>query len=140
LLAGLAMNLSEAGTDHSLGHAVGVCFGVPHGLSVGVMLTAAMEHDRAYVPERFERIADALEAPADGTSDGSRAVRAVRALLGELGCPSLRELGIDDDDVATLTDSALAAWIPVEPGPWQRADVEAAYRRALAERHAEVAA
>lgn len=31
LMAGLAMNLSEAGTDHSLGHAIGVRMGVPHG-------------------------------------------------------------------------------------------------------------
>ncbi len=46
LLAGFAMNLSEAGTDHSLGHALGVRHGVAHGLSVGVMLVEAMEHDR----------------------------------------------------------------------------------------------
>jgi alcohol dehydrogenase len=132
LMAGLAMNLSEAGTDHSLGHAVGMRMGVPHGLSVGVMLVASMEHDRRHVPERFERIADALGAPsADGAGDGSRAVRAVRDLFAMVGVPSLRDLGAGEDDVAGLADSALAAWIPVEPGPWTRADIEAAFRRAL---------
>ena len=66
LLAGFAMNLSEAGSDHSLGHALGVRHGTPHGLSVGVMLAEAMEHDRRAVPERFERIADALGAHPSG--------------------------------------------------------------------------
>ncbi|MBA2514110.1 MAG: iron-containing alcohol dehydrogenase [Solirubrobacterales bacterium] len=134
LMAGLAMNLSEAGTDHSLGHAVGMRLGVPHGLSVGVMLAASMEHDRRYVPERFERVADALGAPPDdGSSDGSRAVRAVREMFAAIGVPSLRDLGAGEDDIAGLADGALAAWIPVEPGPWAREDVETAFRRALDE-------
>ena len=132
LMAGLAMNLSEAGTDHSLGHAVGMRFGVPHGLSVGVMLCAAMEHDRRFVPERFERIADALGAPpADGPADGARAVETVRSLFASLGVPSLRDLGAREEDVKGLVTAAIAAWIPVEPGPWSPADVARAFRRAL---------
>lgn len=132
LLAGLAMNVSEAGTDHSLGHALGVRHGIPHGLSVGVMLVESMEHDRAFVPERFERIADALGAPASGEPNGSRAVEAVAALLARVGCPTLRSLGVSDADVGPLAQTALAGWIPIEPGPWTTADIEAAYRRALA--------
>lgn len=133
LMAGLAMNLSEAGTDHSLAHALGVRHGVPHGLSVGVVLAASMEHDRRHVPERFERVADALgAAPGDGPADGARAVRAVEALFASLGVPSLAGLGVTEADVPALVDGALGAWIPVEPGPWTRADVEGAYRRALA--------
>jgi choline dehydrogenase len=132
LLAGFAMNVSEAGTEHSLGHALGVRHRIPHGLSVGVMLAESMEHDRAYVPERFERIADALGAPPAAGADGSRAVAAVRRLLAEVGCPTLGMLGVGADDVEPLARTALAAWIPVEPGPWSPEDVEVAYRRALA--------
>ena len=131
LLAGFAMNLSEAGTEHSLGHALGVRHGIPHGLSVGVMLAESMERDRLYVPERMERIADALGVPANGTGDGSRAVSAVRSLLARVDCPVLRDLGVGAADVAGLADAALAAWIPVEPGPWTREHVDEAYRRAL---------
>jgi alcohol dehydrogenase len=123
LLAGFAMNLSEAGTDHSLGHALGVRFGIPHGLSVGVMLAEAMEHDRLAVPDRFEYVADALGAPD--------AVDAVRALLARVGCPTLGELGVGAGDVDALTEVALRAWIPVEPGPWTPDDIAGAYRRAL---------
>ena len=132
LMAGLALNGSEAGTDHSLGHAVGVRFGVPHGLSVGVMLTAAMEHDRRFVPGQFERIADALGAPpAEGPPDGSRAVEAVRSLFAALRVPTLRDLGAGEEHVKDLVAAALAAWSPVEPGPWTPADVARAFRRAL---------
>jgi choline dehydrogenase len=131
LLAGLAMNVSEAGTDHSLGHAVGVVLKIPHGLSVGLMLPEAMEHERQYVPERFERIADALGVPPAQVPDGSRAVRAVRDLLTSLGAPSLRELGGEDAHVDELVDAALRGWIPVEPGPWDRDAVSAAFVRAL---------
>lgn len=138
LMAGLAMNLSEAGSDHSLGHAVGVCHGVPHGLSVAVVLVAAMNQDRLAVPERFERVADALGAPDDGTRDGSRAVRAVRQILDAVGCPTLGDLGVSADDVPELTDTALAAWIPVSPAPWGREEVADAFAAALAETRAPV--
>jgi choline dehydrogenase len=132
LLAGLAMNVSEAGTEHSLAHPLGGLFHLPHGLTVALMLVESMEHDRQYVPERFERVADALGAPRDGTADGSRAVAAVRRLLAEVECPTLGASGITSADVNTLTESALAGWIPVEPGPWTRDDVAGAYKKALA--------
>lgn len=131
LMAGLAMNLSEAGTDHSLGHALGMRHGIPHGLSVGVMIAEALDHDRRFVADRAERIADALGAPHDGTTDGRRAVTAVRGLLRRVGCPSLRALGVGEHDLAPLTEVALAGWIPIEPGPWSRDDVTTAFRQAL---------
>ncbi|MGH2871139.1 MAG: alcohol dehydrogenase, partial [Solirubrobacteraceae bacterium] len=81
---------------------------------------------------RAERIADALGAPPDANADGSRAVRAVRELLGRIGCPPLRTLGVTEADLEPLTELALAGWIPIEPGPWDREDIAAAYSRALA--------
>ena len=135
LLAGFAMNLSEAGTDHSLGHALGVRHGIPHGLSVALVLAESMEHDRLAVPGCFERIADALGAPADGSADGTRAVRAVRALLAAVGCPTLSAQGVTGADVEPLAEVAQRAWIPVEPGPWTPEDIAGAYRRALAIEH-----
>jgi alcohol dehydrogenase len=133
LMAGMAMNLSEVGTEHTLGHALGAVRQVPHGLAVGLMLPESLEHERRFVGARLERVADALGAPpaAGADGDGHRAVAAVRRLLADLGCPSLRELGVGDEDARPLADAALGAWIPVEPGPWSRDDVEAAFRRAI---------
>jgi alcohol dehydrogenase class IV len=76
------------------------------------MFVESMEHDRQYVPERFERVAHALGAPRDGTADESRAVAAVRRLLAEVECPTLGANGITSADVNTLTESVLASWIP----------------------------
>jgi alcohol dehydrogenase len=131
LLAGLAMNVSEAGTEHSLAHPLGSIHHLPHGLTVGMMLAESMEHDIQFEPERFERIADAMGAPKDGTTDGTRAIRAVRALLTSLGCATLADHGITEAHVEALTACALAGWVPVEPGPWTPDDVRAAYLRAL---------
>ncbi len=132
LLAGLAMNVSEAGTEHSLAHPLGSRFRIPHGLSVGLMLAESIGHDRHYVPERFERVADAMGEPADGTRDGSRAVRAVRRLLAATRCPTLRECGVSEGDIESLVDCAQSGWVPVEPGPWGRDDISRAYLDALA--------
>jgi alcohol dehydrogenase len=133
LMAGLAMNISDCGSEHSLGQAIGGRYHVPHGLTIGVVLAETMDHDRRAVPGLFERIADALGAPDDGTRDGSRAVRAVRALLAELAFPTLSSIGVTEDDVDGLAEAALEDYfISVAPQPWTKDDVVAAYRAALA--------
>ena len=132
LLAGLAMNVSEAGTEHSLAHALGTTMKLPHGLTVGAMLLESMEHDRQYVPHKFERVADAMGAPKDDTSDGTRALRAVEQFLASVNCPTLTELDVTEEHLPELTTLARAGWIPVEPGPWTDDDIHDAFARALA--------
>ena len=56
-----------------------------------------MDRDRRFVPEQFERIADALGEPDDGSGDGSRAVRAVRRMLAELEFETLQSVGVTED-------------------------------------------
>jgi alcohol dehydrogenase len=132
LLAGLAMNVSEAGTEHSLAHALGTVMKLPHGLTVGAMLLESMEHDRQYAPARFERVADAMGAPQDGSTDGSRALRAVEAFLAGVNCPTFADLGVTPEQLPELAALARAGWIPVEPGPWTDDDILSAFTRALA--------
>ena len=115
LLAGFAMNLSEAGTEHSLAHALGARHGLPHGLTVGLLLAESLDHDRRYVPEIVERAADALGAPPSATADGSRAVTAVRRLLAELEFPTLRA------SASARTTSTRSRARPSAPGSrWSR--------------------
>ena len=78
LMGGLVMNISDCGSEHSIAQALGGAFGIPHGLTIGLVLAESMDHDRHAVPELFERIADALGEPQDSTGDGSRAVRGVK--------------------------------------------------------------
>ena len=90
LTAGLAMNLSDCAADHALGQALGSVKHLPHGLTIGLVLAETLDVSRRECADRLERVADALGEPGDGTSDGSRAVRAVRTLLAAARVPDAR--------------------------------------------------
>jgi len=133
LLAGLAMNLSDCGADHALGHAIGGRLGLPHGLSVGLVLAETLDVDRGACADRLERVADALWEPRDGSADGSRAVRAVRRLLAEIGFPTCTEAGVAAADLDALVGLALDDYcLTVSPHAWTAGDIRLAYANALA--------
>jgi alcohol dehydrogenase len=133
LLGGLVMNISDCGSEHSIAQALGGAFGIPHGLTIGLVLAESMDHDRRAVPELFERIADALGEPPDSTADGSRAVRGVRRILREIDFPVLSSIGVTEDQLDGLAANAMKDYfITVAPNPWTQADVVACYRAALA--------
>lgn len=132
MMAGLTMNISDCTAEHSLGQAIGGVTGVPHGLTIGLVLAETLDRERRYVPERLERAADALGAPDDGTRDGSRIVRAVRDLLAELDFPVLGDLGITEDRLDRLTDLALDDYfLTMSPSPWTREEVRGVFETAL---------
>ena len=131
-MAGLTMNISDCTAEHSLGQAIGGISHAPHGLTVGLVLVETLERERQHVPGQLERVADALGEPADGTSDGSRAVRAVARILRDLDFPVLSSLGITDADVERLTEAALDDYfITQSPAPWSPDEVRAAFGAAL---------
>ena len=72
LLGGMCMNIADCGSEHSIAQAIGGKYGLPHGLTIGLVMAETMDIDRTAAPELFERIADAMGAPEDGTKDGSR--------------------------------------------------------------------
>lgn len=132
MMAGLAMNISDCAAEHSLGQAIGGITAAPHGLTIGLVLAETLERERHYVPDRMERIAHAWGLPADGTTDGSRLVTAVRRLLDELEFPVLRDLGLGAEHLDRLTDLALADYfITMSPQPWDRVEVYDAFAAAL---------
>lgn len=133
MMAGLTMNISDCTAEHALGQAIGGVKHVPHGLTIGLVLVETLQREAQHVPEQLERVADALGVPADGTSDGSRAIGAVQEILKDLGFPVLRDIGVTDDELETLTDLALADYfITQAPSPWSRDEVLTAFRSAYA--------
>jgi len=135
LTAGLAMNLSDCAADHALGQALGSVKHLPHGLTVGLVLVETLELTRADCADRLERVADALGEPVDETSDGSRAVRAVRRVLADVGFPTLYALGVTEGDLPALVASATGEQsynLDVDCHDWTSAKVEQAFRTALA--------
>jgi choline dehydrogenase len=137
LTAGLSMNLSDCAADHSLGQAIGSVKHLPHGLTVGLVLAETLDVSRVDCADRLERVADALGEPADGSADGSRAVRAVKRILAEVGFPTLSEVGVTEDDLPALVKAAVgeqAFFLDIDCHTWTAAEVEAAFRAALAVR------
>jgi alcohol dehydrogenase len=136
LTAGLAMNLADCAADHALGQALGSVKHLAHGLTVGLVLAETLELTRADCADRLERVADALGEPAAEaeTSDGSRAVRAVRRVLADLAFPTLRDVGVTEDDLPALVASAAGEQsynLDVDCHDWTLAEVEQAFRAAL---------
>ncbi|HET8741337.1 MAG TPA: iron-containing alcohol dehydrogenase [Gaiella sp.] len=135
LTAGLAMNLSDCAADHALGQALGGVAHLPHGLTIGLVVAETLELSRADCADRLERVADALGEPADGSGDGSRAVRAVRRVLRDVGFPTLAETGVAEDALPALVASATGDQsynLEIDCHDWTAAEVEQAYRAALA--------
>jgi alcohol dehydrogenase len=135
LMAGLSMNISDCTAEHSLGQAIGAVFHVPHGLTIGVVLGPTLERERRHVPDVLERVADALDYPRDGSNDGSRAVRAVDALLTELDFPVLSSIGVQETDLDALAEIALEDFFHTQsPVPWSRDELREAFETALHEK------
>ena len=135
LTAGLAMNLSDCAADHALAQALGSVSHLPHGLTVGLVVAETLERSRGDCADRLERVADALGEPSDGTTDGSRAVHAVRRVLADVGFPTLAETGVPDDALPALVASATGEQsynLEIDCHAWSAAEVEQAFRAAFA--------
>jgi alcohol dehydrogenase len=133
LLGGLAMNISDCGSEHSIAQAIGGLLGLPHGLTIGLVLAETMDRDRRYAAGQFERVADALSEPHDGSGDGSRAVRAVRRILAELEFETLSAVGVREQHLDQLATQALDDYfISVAPATWSHDEVVSTLRAGLA--------
>ena len=132
MMAGLTMNISDCTAEHSLGQAIGGLKHVPHGLTIGLVLVETLTREAKIVPEKMERVADAMGVPQDGTKDGSRCVNAVRKILAELQFPVLSSLGFVEGDIDELAEIALKDFfITQAPKPWSKQEVVDAFMSAL---------
>ncbi len=135
LTAGLAMNLSDCAADHALAQALGSVAHLPHGLTVGLVVAETLQLSRGDCADRLERVAEALGEPEDGTSDGSRAVRAVQRMLSDVGFPTLSGTGVGEASLSALVASATGEQsynLEIDCHAWSADEVEQAFRAALA--------
>lgn len=133
MMAGLTMNISDCTAEHSLGQAIGGLKHVPHGLTIGLVLVETLTREARVVPEKMERIADAMGIPNNGSKDGSRVIKAVAKILSDLNFPVLSSLGFTESDLDNLADLALKDFfITQAPKPWSKDEVLTAYKSALA--------
>ncbi|MDR2743688.1 MAG: bifunctional acetaldehyde-CoA/alcohol dehydrogenase [Desulfovibrio sp.] len=127
-IAGMAFANAFLGVCHSLAHALGSFFHLPHGLANAIMLSYVIEYNATDVPTkqgmlpqykypwvkgRYARIADLLHLAADVKGDSAEAraektarlVRAIESLKRDLSIPaSLREAGIAEAEFLQKLD------------------------------------
>ena len=133
LLAGLSMSISECAVEHSVGQAIGGLLGLPHGLTIGLVLAETLEINRPECEEALEDIADALKAPPADGPPGTRAIMEIRRLLAAVGFPTLAEAGVKPEHVDELVGRSLRdEFVRWNPYRWTEADFRAVYASGLA--------
>ncbi len=128
-IGGLGYINAMVGLAHSMGHAIGGAFKIPHGRIVGICLPYALEF-YANKPDSGTRCAEILRFLGEGDiqdeAEASRALaQRVRALAVTIGHPlNLRDTGLDqaqfDSALSAIIDHAMGDTViftaPRQPG------------------------
>lgn len=115
------------GVNHSCAHALSTVADLHHGLANALMLPACMRFNLETEPDRFLRLARAVDPTA---TDGAQFIAWLVGLSRALGLPqTLAEVGIRPDQLPALLAVAEAdPCHPSNPRPVTRADFEAMYQ------------
>jgi choline dehydrogenase len=135
MLAGLSYGSESAGAVHAMSQTAGGYYDVPHGVLTAAILPWVLEYNWMGEPEKFARIAVAMGEDVRGLSieaAAQKAAAAVRRLVDDLQIPSLREIGIREEDVPTLARLAFEDPQTIgNPRDIDRRGYEQLYRKAL---------
>lgn len=95
--AGLGFSNSLTSMAHSMGHALGAVFHVPHGRAVAIFLPYTIEFCAREAPERFADLAGLLGcSQAEGEEAARMLAGSIRDLCREIGNPtSVAEAGVE---------------------------------------------
>ena len=106
-LAGMALGTVGTSLHHALCHLLGGMFDAPHAETHAIVLPYAASYLQPAVPEAARRLAQTMEV-AERDLAGS-----IWSLGQSVGTPAgLRSVGIREDQIATLTQTALAKNLP----------------------------
>ncbi|NMB40744.1 MAG: iron-containing alcohol dehydrogenase [Firmicutes bacterium] len=110
LIAGMAFSDALVHWGHAIAHTIGAHHHVPHGVGCAVALPAAVEYVADAVPDKVQRVAQAmgLSIPKDLTplELGIKVADAIRDLNRGVGIPSLKDF-IEEDSLEQLVDGAM---------------------------------
>ncbi|HEY3983102.1 1-propanol dehydrogenase PduQ [Cedecea sp.] len=103
-MAGMAFTNASLGITHSLAHALGGVFHVPHGRANALLMADVVAWNADYqgqcdteAARKYARLAHLLELPADSTRQGVASLLvAIQALKDEMVMPAgIRDTGVD---------------------------------------------
>lgn len=143
-MAGMAFTNASLGITHSLAHALGGVFHVPHGRANALLMAEVVAWNADYhglcdspAAGKYARLARLLALPAATTREGVASLLiAIQALKEEMAMPEgIRDLGIDAVDftrrLPELVEQALRdSCTPANPRPPEAQALTEIYRRA----------
>ncbi|MEA3348868.1 MAG: iron-containing alcohol dehydrogenase, partial [Pseudomonadota bacterium] len=116
--AGLAFNSAQLGNTHSLAHALGAIYSMPHGNANAIMLPYVMQKNKSAVVGEMAEIAQGMGVDTAGLSvdlAADKAIEAVKTMMDGIGVPkTVTELAdvcrikISKDDIPELVAHAAA--------------------------------
>ena len=119
LQAGIAFSNSSVALVHGMARPIGAYFHVPHGASNAALLGVVMEFSLTGNPGRYAHIAKAMGEDIGGLTDLEAArlgAKAVKTLIKDIKVSSLRELGVDKEELDKLApkmaEDAIASGSP----------------------------
>lgn len=110
-LAGMSLNDTTCNLGHSLAHAIGGRYHIPHGTACAVTVPMTIACFAEVFPQRIRRIGESmglsLPAQADPQAAAKQVADAVRELNRRTGIPSMFQLGIGYEELPGLAEYAL---------------------------------
>ena len=145
-IAGMAFTNASLGITHSLAHALGGVFHVPHGRANALLMTHVIAFNanlhgdcNSEAAKRYAYLAQSLGLPAQTVKEGVISlIVAINVLKDEMGMPkSIRDTGVSETDFyARLTDMVGQALrdscTPTNPRDVNTHQLETLYRQAFA--------
>ncbi|MBR0597392.1 1-propanol dehydrogenase PduQ [Sinanaerobacter chloroacetimidivorans] len=142
-MAGMAFTNANLGINHSLAHALGGTFHIPHGRSNAILLNGVMEYNAelrgsasGYAAERYAKLAAVLQLPARTSREGAaNFIQAVARLKKVLGIEdNIRSLGVDqaafEGALEQMAEAAMAdRCTPTNPRQPSKEDLICIYQK-----------
>lgn len=107
LLAGMAFGNSDVGAVHCLAEAVGSLYDTPHGVANAVFLPYVMEFNLDVSLGKYAEVAQIAGIYVETKEEAARRlILKIKSLSRDLAIPSLRDLGIAEEDFAVIAQKS----------------------------------
>jgi alcohol dehydrogenase len=116
--AGFAFNDAITHIGHSIGHALGAMYHIPHGNACALAIGEIMEYVASDTPDGIRRVATSMGLNIDGASTekvGSMVCDAVRKLNKEIGLKTLKDHGLKREQLDEMAERSLAGPVMFSP-------------------------
>lgn len=107
MLAGVAFGNSDVGAVHCLSEAIGGLFDIPHGVANALFLPFVLEYMEVEAREKLLKISFWAGIKGDKDKLAKLLIQKIKNMIKEMRIPSLRELGIKEEDFPEIAKRAV---------------------------------